>query len=76
MSFCRNKQGKADKGDGDGVAHDMDVVDLKHTMIEEEEISNNLKIKVKCEVIAFQIYVKNCKASLFCNMKTEKNCEN
>ena len=53
MSFCRNKQGKADKGDGDGVAHDMDVVDLKHTMIEEEEISNNLKIKVKCEVIAF-----------------------
>ena len=52
-SLCRNKHGKADKGDGDGVAHDMDVVDLKHTMIEEEEISNNLKIKVKCEVIVF-----------------------
>ena len=45
--FSRNQHGKTDKADGDGVAHNMDVVDLKHTMIEEEKVSNNLKIKVK-----------------------------
>ena len=40
------QNGKPGKNVGDNVAHSMDIVDLKHTMIQEEEESNHLQIKV------------------------------